>query len=139
MKYITVDSVGNIMGMYLSEEDIPTVSGITTAELSDEDWQSVGPGYTYVDGVLIAPTPKTPEEILAEQNAGKVAVNTAKKAELIATATDRISVLQDAVDLDMATDNEITMLKTWKAYRVLLSRINASVAESISWPSAPDE
>lgn len=139
MKYITIDSIGNITGMYLSEEDIPTVSGIAAVELSDEDWQSVGPGYTYINESLIAPAPKTPEEILAEQNAEKIAVNTAKKTELIAEAKDRIAVLQDAVDLDMATDNEITMLKTWKAYRVLLSRINASVAESISWPSAPDE
>lgn len=137
MKYITVDSVGNIMGMYLSEEDIPTVSGITTAELSDEDWQSVGPGYTYVNGALIAPAPKTLEEILAEQNAEKIAVNTAKKAELIAAATDRISVLQDAVDLDMATDSETAALPLWKKYRVLLSRIDANTSDDVVCPEAP--
>jgi len=137
MKYITVDSAGNIMGMYLSEEDILTVSGIATAELSDEDWKSVGPGYTYVNGALIAPTPKTPEEILAEQNAEKIAVNTDKKAELIAVATDRISVLQDAVDLEMATDAEVAALPLWKKYRVLLSRIDANISEDVIWPKEP--
>ena len=137
MKYITVDSTGNITGMYLSEDDIPTVSGITAVELSDEDWQSVGHGYTYVNGVLIAPAPKTPEEILAEQNAEKIAANTAKKAELIAAATDRISVLQDAVDLEMATDAETAALPLWKKYRVLLSRVDADTSDDVVWSEAP--
>lgn len=136
MKYITVDSSGNIVGMYLDEDSIPTISGITAVELSDEDWQSVGPGYTYVNGALIAPTPKTPEEILAEQNAEKIAVNTAKKAELIAVATDRISVLQDAVDLDMATADETAALPLWKKYRVLLSRVDANTSDDVVWPTS---
>lgn len=107
--------------------------------LSDEDWASVGPGYSYVNGTLVAPPAKTPEEIQTKLNAEKVAVNTAKKAELITVAIDRVSVLQDAVDLEMATDDEIAMLKTWKTYKVLLSRTNTNVQENISWPSAPDQ
>lgn len=137
MKFITVDSTGNIIGMYLSEDAISPVTGISTVELSDEDWESVGPGYTYVDGSLVPPTAKTPEEILAEQNAEKIAVNAAKKAELIAVATDRISVLQDSVDLDMATDAETAALPLWKKYRVLLSRVDVNTSDDIVWPTAP--
>lgn len=137
MKFITVDVTGNIVGMYLSEDDIPRVTGITAVELSDDDWKSVGPGYTYVNGSLVPPAAKKPEEIQAEQDAQKIAVNTAKKAELIATATDRISVLQDAVDLDMATDGEAPALPLWKKYRVLLSRIDTSAPEDIAWPVQP--
>lgn len=137
MKYITVDSTGNIIGMYLSEDDIPTVSGITTVKLSDEDWQSVGPGYTYANGSLVPPAAKTPEEILAEQNVEKIAANTAKKAELIAAASDKISVLQDAVDLEMETDAEVAALPLWKKYRVLLSRIDANISEDVIWPKEP--
>ena len=124
--------------MYLSKDDISPVTGIDTIELSDEDWQSAGPGYTYINGSLIAPTPKTPEEILAEKNAEKIAENTAKKAELIVAATDRISVLQDAVDLEMATDAEAAALPLWKKYRVLLSRTDVQTTEISEWPVKPE-
>lgn len=137
MKYITVDSIGNITGMYLSEDAISPATGISTIELSDRDWQSVGPGYTYVNGSLIAPAPKTPKEILAEQNAEKIVENTAKKAELITATTDRISVLQDAVDLEMATADETAALPLWKKYRVLLSRVDANTSDDVVWPTAP--
>ncbi|ADW76593.1 tail assembly chaperone gp38 (plasmid) [Rahnella aceris] len=137
MKSITVDSTGNITGMYLSEDDISPVAGIIAVGLSDDDWKSVGPGYTYVNGSLIPPAAKTPEEVLAEQNAGKVAVNTAKKTELIAAATDRISVLQDAVDLEMATEDEAAALPLWKKYRVLLSRVDVQSPAPIVWPDKP--
>lgn len=49
-----------------------------------------------------------------------------QKANLIAEASQTISILQDAVDLDMATDEERTQLTTLKKYRVLLSRVDTS-------------
>ncbi|POW56409.1 hypothetical protein C3408_13165 [Candidatus Pantoea alvi] len=52
----------------------------------------------------------------------------------MAEATHTISILQDAVDLDMATDEESTLLPLWKKYQVLLSRIDASTSEEIKWP-----
>lgn len=137
MKFITVDASGNIMGMFLSEDHISREDENTSIELSDEDWESVGPGYVYVNGSLIPPPPKTPEEIQAEKNAGKIAANTAKKAQLIAAATDRISVLQDAVDLDMATADEIAALPLWKKYRVLLSRVDANTSDDVAWTETP--
>ncbi|MEX9565385.1 tail fiber assembly protein [Morganella morganii] len=61
----------------------------------------------------------------------------AKKQSLLAEATDAIAPLQDAVDLDMATDEEVESLKEWKKYRVLLNRVNTSTAPDVDWPVKP--
>lgn len=37
-----------------------------------------------------------------------------KKTRLIQEATDNITILQDAVNFEMATDEEISMLSSWK-------------------------
>lgn len=73
--------------------------------------------------------PATTEEILSAANGTKV--------QLMNQATSIISVLQDAVDLDMATDEEKKSLTAWKKYRVLLSRIDTSTAPDITWPDIP--
>lgn len=52
-------------------------------------------------------------------------------------ASSRIAVLQDAVDLEMATDEESKALPLWKKYRVLLSRIDANTANTLNWPDKP--
>jgi predicted regulator of Ras-like GTPase activity (Roadblock/LC7/MglB family) len=56
------------------------------------------------------------------------------KNALMASATAAIAPLQDAVDLDIATDEEKTILTEWKKYRVLLMRIDTSSAPDIEWP-----
>lgn len=57
-----------------------------------------------------------------------------KKSELLAQATIVIAPLQDAVDLDMATEEEAAALLAWKKYRVLLNRVDTS---NPVWPKAP--
>lgn len=61
-----------------------------------------------------------------------------QKASLMAQATVAIAPLQDAVDLDEATDSEKTQLTSWKKYRVLLNRIDISTAPDIKWPTSPE-
>lgn len=68
-----------------------------------------------------------PEEYFTSQNEGK-------KANLLGYSSQVIAPLQNAVDLDMATDEEIKQLKLWKKYSVLLSRVDAS---NPVWPEAP--
>ncbi|MBB2297621.1 tail fiber assembly protein, partial [Escherichia sp. 93.1462] len=46
-----------------------------------------------------------------------------------------IAPLQDAVDLDMATDDETKLLLKWKKYRVLLMRVDIKNTE---WPKKPE-
>ncbi|MGJ0637877.1 tail fiber assembly protein [Xenorhabdus bovienii] len=48
-----------------------------------------------------------------------------------------IKPLQDAVDLDMATDAEKSALTEWRKYRVLLNRVDCSTAPDVKWPEQP--
>lgn len=75
-----------------------------------------------------APKPSQ-EQLIAEADAKKVA--------LLAEANNAIAPLQDAVDLDIATDEEIALLKEWRKYRVLLNRVDTSTAPDITWPVKP--
>ena len=59
------------------------------------------------------------------------------KTSLMKEANHVISLLQDAVDLDMAIDDDIGLLTAWKRYRVLLSHVNPDDAADIEWPNKP--
>lgn len=109
--------------------------GVTYAEIPDGEGNQPSIGWIY-DGSLFTAPPLTEDEIAA-QNAQKVANNTAMKANLIAQATIAIAPLQDAVDLDEATDAETNSLKAWKQYRVAVNRIDANTADDITWPEQP--
>nr|WP_315403082.1 tail fiber assembly protein [uncultured Pseudomonas sp.] len=54
-------------------------------------------------------------------------------------ADSAIAPLQDAVDLDDATEPEATALKAWKKYRVALNRLpeQAGYPTDIDWPAPP--
>lgn len=95
----------------------------------------VGIGWHYDNDVFSAPPPTNKELEAAKQQ--KIANNLATKNALMSEATQQISVLQDAVDLSMATDAETVALPLWKQYRVLLSRIDANTNAEISWPEKP--
>lgn len=60
-----------------------------------------------------------------------------QKKSLMAAAMSAIGPLQDAVELDIATDEEVKLLKAWKKYRVLLNRVDTSAAPDIEWPKPP--
>ncbi|WP_234407741.1 tail fiber assembly protein [Morganella morganii] len=73
--------------------------------------------------------PVTREQLIAEAEA--------RKQALIAEANAAIAPLQYAVDLDMATHEEESLLKEWKKYRVMLNRVDTSTAPDIDWPVKP--
>lgn len=110
--------------------------GHFTLELASD--ANVSPGDNYKDGVFSRPPapPPTAEEI-EEQKRNLIAGNLSKKQSLLAEATQTLGILQDAVDLDMATDEEARLLPLWKKYRVLLSRVDVSAAIEIEWPAKP--
>ncbi|MFI7782671.1 hypothetical protein EN46_02095 [Citrobacter amalonaticus] len=60
------------------------------------------------------------------------------KSELIDYASKLISPLQDAVDLNIATDIEIDLLAKWRTYRVLVNRIDPENTTDIVWPTKPE-
>lgn len=86
-----------------------------------------------VDGNLILVDP----EPIALTNAQIVSQNKTIKNALISEANEKIAILQDIIDLDMCESNESEQLKQWKKYRVLLSRIDTSLAY-IEWPQKPN-
>ncbi|NYY22372.1 tail fiber assembly protein [Escherichia coli] len=60
------------------------------------------------------------------------------KNSLMQIAGEQIAPLQDAVDLEIATEEEASLLAAWKKYRVLLNRVDTSTALDIEWPEEPD-
>lgn len=61
-----------------------------------------------------------------------------EKQQFRDTADSKIAWLQDAVDIEIATDAEKTLLTEWKKYRVMLMRVDTSHAPNINWPVAPE-
>lgn len=108
-------------------------SGVEAVEVAEGT--AVDIGYLYSKGKLSAP-PLT-EEQKAEIESRQIASNLSLKELLISEATQRRDILQDAVDMDEATDEETTALPLWKKYRLLLSRIDANIAGEIQWPDKP--
>ncbi len=51
--------------------------------------------------------------------------------------SEHIAPLQDAVDLEIATEEENSLLEARKKYRVLLNRVNTTTAPDIEWPTVP--
>lgn len=99
------------------------------------DGTPVSIGWSY-ENRQFSPPPLTEEE-LANQNSLATTANIGMKALLMEQASQKISVLQDAVDLEMATDEEAADLPLWKKYRVLLSRVDANSPSLIQWPQKP--
>ncbi|WP_440863100.1 tail fiber assembly protein [Symbiopectobacterium purcellii] len=73
----------------------------------------------------------------AESHAAQQAAQQALSSRLT-VANARIQTLSDAVDLNMATEEETAILTGWKKYRVLLNRVDISKAPDIDWPEAPE-
>ncbi|HIB0429721.1 TPA: tail fiber assembly protein, partial [Escherichia coli] len=57
------------------------------------------------------------------------------KNNLMQVASEHIAPLQDAADLEIATEEETSLLEAWKKYRVLLNRVDTSTAPDIEWPA----
>ncbi|WP_454833148.1 tail fiber assembly protein [Pseudomonas veronii] len=84
-----------------------------------------------------APVPIVPPVPTLEELSGIVL---RQRDYLLSVAAIRIAPLQDAVDLNRATDTEIARLTQWKGYRVDLNRVDqqATFPVNIDWPVAPD-
>lgn len=79
----------------------------------------------------VAAPDKTKEQYVAEA--------TQMKTSLAQLAANKKSPLQDAVDLDMATEQEKALLVAWKTYSVLINRVDVSTAPDITWPEEPSD
>ncbi|WP_312140449.1 tail fiber assembly protein [Pantoea septica] len=121
-----------VVNMIVWDGKSPTDFGETVDGDLIQSGSGVGIGWLLEnDGIFTAPPlpEKTQDEMVAEAEA--------KRSALMQTAGDAITPLQDAEALGMATDDEKAQLAEWRKYRVLLNRIDTSLAPGISWPVKP--
>lgn len=117
------------MMIAFSQADAENYSAMELAELKQAQFESVGQDCQLISGEIVKGSPMVAE--LSTQ--AKQAILAARLRE----ATQKVQMLQDAVDLDMATDEEKTQLTAWKKYRVLLSRTDADTQSPEEWPQPP--
>ncbi|AAO57398.1 MULTISPECIES: tail fiber assembly protein [Pseudomonas syringae group] len=81
-------------------------------------------------------TKEMKQEQAAKQRLADVVTEIARLRKI---ADYTIAPLQDAVDIDDATADEVASLKAWKQFRVALNRIPAQPGyyEVIDWPVMP--
>lgn len=73
-----------------------------------------------------------------KQHQHDINVATSQKKHLLSEANEQISYLQDAVDAEIATEQETQLLAEWKKYRVLINRIDVNQAPNINYPEKPE-
>lgn len=86
---------------------------------------NLGAGWSFVDGEIVAPTVNYAELAITE------------KGKLQKEADNTLAVLNRAVRLKIATDEEVTALEAWERYSVELWRVDTSLAPDIVWPTVP--
>ena len=111
----------------------------TGAEMAMQEVGEIPDGYTTLKPTSEFDSWNGEKWVLDAEKQHQHEVNqaSAKKNQLIAEATTKISYLQDAVDTDIATDAEIELFSALKKYRALVNRIDVQQAPEITWPEKP--
>lgn len=108
--------------VYISE--LGPVPENTTSLVPDDHYQKWN-GHTWIKDEAA----EKAAQLLAAQN---------QKFSRMKAASIRIDTLQDAMEFNMATNEEKQNLADSKKYRVLLSRIDTDTALVIQWPVTPE-
>ncbi|NUF49930.1 tail fiber assembly protein [Gilliamella sp. ESL0250] len=135
---------------YIDEinHEIPADSIEITAEQHNELYSAINAGCIIFDDLMYSdpkPSPfhkwnkKNKKWILDEdaKNDNIIKNNQNLKNSLINEANEKISLLQDIIDLDMQDADEEAQLKAWKKYRILLTRVDASDINAV-FPAKPE-
>lgn len=121
------------------DNDLPAIAA--AAGQSDVDMRYYENGRLYVLGVAQADLDAAlvAYDESAYQYAQHVRHVQAEADDRRRVADNAISPLQDAVDLEDATLDEVALLRAWKQYRVALNRIptQAGYPAEILWPNTP--
>ncbi|WP_168780327.1 tail fiber assembly protein [Hafnia alvei] len=67
-----------------------------------------------------------------------VALADTQRSDMLRHISDRILPLQDALELDDISNDELILLRELKSIRVVLSRLDTSKAPDIKWPVLPE-
>lgn len=125
----TLNSVSNpvvvtSLGVAVTRREDGTVAGWRAVDSATD----LLPSETYEIG-----SPPTPEPSHEEN----VATAAQTINMLYEQATRIINPLQDAVDVGDATEEEVSKLAVWKAYRAKLGRVDTNLAPDIALPGRP--
>lgn len=129
MKYFAIDPVA------LYNTEITSTVPDSAVEISDEQYATLIAGQENGKIIsvdengfprLVEPPQPTQAELIASAEA--------KKVELRANADSEIEWRQDAVDAEIATEEETAALADWKKYRVSLMRVDTTKPV---WPTPP--
>lgn len=128
--FVTVNEGNYINGMLIafSQADAATYIAMKLAELTQTEFESVGPDCQLIDGEVLKGVPLVPE-LTAEASK---AILTAR----IRDASEKIQTLADALELGMEQDGDSARLAAWKKYRVRLSQLDTSTPLA-DWPAVP--
>ncbi|WP_256217842.1 tail fiber assembly protein [Pseudomonas sp. NBRC 111140] len=109
--------------------------GLVALPTPDAEQPAPAQGYAAIDWSQVV-TAEDKARAASEQRRASVIVEIAHQRTLADTA---IAPLQDAVDLEDATAEEVNALKAWKRYRVALNRLpeQPGFPDSMSWPDLP--
>lgn len=72
-----------------------------------------------------------------KQHQYEIAIAQSQQSQLLKEANNEISNFQDAVDSEIATEQQVDILKKWKKYRFELNQIDVNTAPDIDWPEKP--
>lgn len=126
---VNAEQYVDAMMIAFSQADAENYSAMELAELTQAQFESVGQDSQLINGEIVKGTP-----MIAELSAqAKQAILNARLRE----AAQKVQVLQDAVDLEMARDEEKTQLTAWRKYRVMLSRADTDTQSPEEWPQPP--
>lgn len=129
--FVSVNANHYVNGMMIafSQADADSYVAMDLAELTKEAFESVGQDSQLIDGKVVKGAPMVAE------------LGTEAKREILAARLRDAMVtrqtMQDAVDLNMATDAEAASLPLWKKYCVLLNRVDVETEGMESWPQQP--
>ncbi|WP_323119978.1 tail fiber assembly protein [Burkholderia alba] len=135
-KYAAYDIQRNIIGFYDGEIS-PVPAGVQAVAITDDQWQMLLAGQSEgkrmaldlnLTPILLDPLPPTQDQI--------VAMNTAKRDQLLQQASVALAPLQMAVSLGEATDAETVLAKAWVAFSRAVKAVDLTQANA-TWPQAP--
>ncbi|MFK0088732.1 tail fiber assembly protein [Pseudomonas sp. NPDC090755] len=117
----------SIVYVYVVDGAIVGISGSPQSPMNEIEWVEMEDSDPVVVQWLEARKPSAEALVLA------------KRDSLLRIAALRIAPLQDAVDIEEATDAEKAELVLWKKYRVALNRVQdqPGYPDTINWPAMP--
>jgi len=113
--------------------------GIYAFESDGSQDEFIDPSLTLLDAAGLAAARAAQTAANAPTREQMVATANAQRDSLLAMAALRIAPLQYAVDLETATESDMTSLTTWKLYSIQVNRVSdqAGFPSVIDWPVQP--